>query len=151
MSESEAAPATSNDDLTGTTVTVIYFFAICFLSGSAPYYLHKSVQSTLVLNLCNCFAAGVFLGTCLLHMLPETRIMLSQANFDDHFPYAEVYVCSGFFLVLFLEQSVLSVYGEHSHSHGDPGKGEGNSVDDTGKGENFDVFCMCFKSVLNLL
>ena len=56
-------------------------------------------------------------------MLPETRIMLSSANFDDHFPYAEVYVCSGFFLVLFLEQSVLSVYGEHSHSHGDPGKG----------------------------
>ena len=49
--------------------------------------------------------------------------MLTRANFDEHFPYAEVYVCSGFFLVLFLEQSVLSVYGEHSHSHGDPGAG----------------------------
>ncbi|XP_067936834.1 zinc transporter ZIP1-like [Watersipora subatra] len=65
----------------------------------------------------SCFAAGVFLGTCLLDLFPEVQETLNSAlsvyipaggPFSEY-PFAESVMVVGFFLVLIVEQVVLSM------------------------------------------
>lgn len=64
----------------------------------------------------SCFAAGVFLGTCLLDLFPEVRekmnagvqLYISKDNRFIDYPFAECVMVCGFFLVLIVEQVVLS-------------------------------------------
>lgn len=62
-------------------------------------------------SLANCFAGGIFLGTCLLHLLPNVRnkyrYVLCRKNSITDYPLAELTVAIGFFIVLIFEQVVL--------------------------------------------
>ena len=53
----------------------------------------------------NCFAAGIFFATCLLHMIPEVSEQMKEI-FETDYPLAECTVAIGFFFVLMLEQLV---------------------------------------------
>lgn len=76
----------------------------------------KSQQNSLNgLSLSNCFACGIFLGTCFLGLMPhvamQESIILRQLNVTDHsdhesYPYlrANVVILSGFILILLIEQ-----------------------------------------------
>jgi len=62
-----------------------------------------------VLSLLNCFAGGVFLGTCLLHLLPDARkdvskVIAASGRQPLDFPLAEFITCIGFFVVMVIEQ-----------------------------------------------
>jgi len=73
----------------------------------------------LLFSLCSflsCFAAGVFLGTCLLDLYPEVQSELTSAiaqyiSTDSKFfcyPFGEAVMVAGFFLVLIIEQMVMA-------------------------------------------
>lgn len=63
------------------------------------------------MSLLNCFAGGVFLGTCLLDLLPEVQDnindVMTQLNIGSSFPVAEFLVVLGLFIVLIVEQISL--------------------------------------------
>ncbi|NXD17055.1 S39A1 protein, partial [Nothocercus nigrocapillus] len=65
-----------------------------------------------VLNLVSCFAGGVFLGTCLLDLLPDYLAGMEEAlrglRVTLQFPLQEFILAMGFFLVLVMEQIVLA-------------------------------------------
>ncbi|XP_053907006.1 zinc transporter ZIP1 isoform X2 [Cuculus canorus] len=65
-----------------------------------------------VLSLVSCFAGGVFLGTCLLDLLPDYLRSIGAAleglRVPLQFPLAEFILAMGFFLVLVLEQIALA-------------------------------------------
>lgn len=76
----------------------------------------------------SCFAAGVFLATCLLHLFPDVDNDLAQVldrlNIFSSFPVAEFVMCFGFFMILVIEQVVLTMKERHDidddghHHHG---------------------------------
>ncbi|KAH7963267.1 zinc transporter ZIP1 [Rhipicephalus sanguineus] len=65
-----------------------------------------------VVSLTSCFGGGVFLATCLLHLLPEARSQFSKGivnhweNAPD-FPFVEFLCIGGLLLVLVIEQVTL--------------------------------------------
>lgn len=63
------------------------------------------------MSLLNCFAGGVFLGTCLLDLFPEVQenisLVMVKFNINSSFPVAEFLVAIGLFLVLIVEQISL--------------------------------------------
>ncbi|KAM6365425.1 LOW QUALITY PROTEIN: zinc transporter ZIP1 [Pluvialis apricaria] len=64
------------------------------------------------LSLVSCFAGGVFLGTCLLDLLPDylasIRAALEGLHVTLQFPLPEFILAMGFFLVLVLEQVAVA-------------------------------------------
>ncbi|CAL8138176.1 unnamed protein product [Orchesella dallaii] len=72
--------------------------------------LYHSERYSAVVSILNCFAAGIFLGTCLLHLFPDVRDTVSQAmekvDPDQKFPFAEFTIAMGFFMLLTIEQII---------------------------------------------
>lgn len=60
----------------------------------------------------SCFSAGVFLATCLLDLFPDVQEKLSDVliimNIHTSFPVPEFVMCFGLFVILIIEQIVLS-------------------------------------------
>ena len=63
-----------------------------------------------VLSICNAFAGGVFLAGGLVHLLSEAFEMFETLGWDKY-PIPGILITSGFFLIFFLEQVLLS----HNH------------------------------------
>lgn len=61
-----------------------------------------------------CFSGGIFLGTCFLHLIPETRkkieAVMTQSRSYSQYPVAELLTVVGFFGVLFMEHAIRSLY-----------------------------------------
>ncbi|KAM9357937.1 zinc transporter ZIP3-like [Symphorus nematophorus] len=64
------------------------------------------------LSLCNSFGGGVFLATCFNALLPAVRDKVShvfqQLKISSDYPLAETMMMVGFFLTVFVEQTVLT-------------------------------------------
>ena len=65
-----------------------------------------------VLSLLSCFAGGVFLGTCIMDLLPDVQIQIADLlshypQWNNKFPFAEFIILFGFLFVLTLEQIIL--------------------------------------------
>ncbi|KAM7012242.1 zinc transporter ZIP3-like [Tautogolabrus adspersus] len=64
------------------------------------------------LSLCNSFGGGVFLATCFNALLPAVRDKVSdvfqQLKISSDYPLAETMMMLGFFLTVFVEQTVLT-------------------------------------------
>ncbi|XP_063157521.1 zinc transporter ZIP2 [Candoia aspera] len=93
-----------------------------------------------ILSFIGCFAAGVFLGACIMHMVADalgdihTEIRKWQHmegtspkqngtdedtdNDSEIYPYGELIISLGFFLVFFIESLVLHCCPQAVHSHG---------------------------------
>ena len=63
----------------------------------------------------NCFAAGIFFATCMLHMLPEVSENMKEL-FEVNYPIAECVAAMGFFFVLTLEQVVTACCIKPTHT-----------------------------------
>ena len=73
---------------------------------------HHRRQCRAVVSILSCFAAGVFIGVCLLDLFPEVEskinAVLQDAGITSEFPLPEFVVVIGFLLLLFVEQCVLT-------------------------------------------
>ncbi|XP_046568726.1 protein zntD-like [Haliotis rubra] len=99
-------------------IAIFILFFITLLLGIIPYFIIKkkwganaSARREKVLSLMNCFAGGVFLGTCLLHLMIEGKEDLEQGltnayNFTG-FPMFETLTGAGFFLIAGVEQLAM--------------------------------------------
>lgn len=97
--------------------------SITLVFGISPLFLvrctHNPELRRRLLSLTSCFAGGVFFATCLLDLLPDYLDGINKA-FDNagvklQFPLPEFIMAMGFFLVLILEQILLS-FKPHSSS-----------------------------------
>ncbi|OWF44477.1 Zinc transporter ZIP1 [Mizuhopecten yessoensis] len=85
---------------------------------------HQQTYYRRTLSILSCFAAGVFLATCLLGLLPDVRRDLETAlvalQVKTNFPVAEFALVFGLFSILTIEQIVLTVKerkSEHSQTN----------------------------------
>jgi zinc transporter 1/2/3 len=90
---------------------------------------HKLVEQRRVrvdtaISLCLCFGGGVLLATCFIHMIPEVRESIeavkrsgsSVISHDTSFPFAELLICCGFFLVYVIEEVAHRLFVHSGHS-----------------------------------
>ncbi|CAF4602733.1 unnamed protein product [Rotaria sp. Silwood1] len=124
-------------------LSVVFFFStflfsiipICLFSWIKNRTKSNSTRSKFslcslktFLNCITCFGGGIFLGACLLDLLPEViqHINITIKNefqYDNeilkHYPIAEFLIGCGIFLVLFIEQIILSfrIVSIHSIAH----------------------------------
>ncbi|GMS85382.1 hypothetical protein PENTCL1PPCAC_7557, partial [Pristionchus entomophagus] len=109
---------------------IIYFgvmFAVTLVCGVAPVKILHIVRSRTnsieifasVISLLSCFSGGVFLGVCLLDMLPDALESFEEfktaAAFDFDVPVVPIIIGAGFFFI-YLFDLVTSSCG-HAHSH----------------------------------
>ncbi|KAL8606900.1 hypothetical protein ACOMHN_048696 [Nucella lapillus] len=96
-------------------MTVIQRNAAASLDSGSEGGRSKAKLSTCkrVLSFLSCFAAGVFLATCFLDLLPSVRkrliTVLFEMNILTGFPLAEFIMSAGLFFILIVEQIVLLV------------------------------------------
>ncbi|XP_050422252.1 zinc transporter ZIP3-like [Adelges cooleyi] len=97
------------------------FFGFTPLAISRKLLTNKTADSlnsnTLeyLVSLCLSLGGGVLLATCFAHLIPAVRESL-LGNLDEkyhHYPFTEIIVCMGFFLVYFVEESVKHVVKKH--------------------------------------
>ena len=103
---------------------LVTLFFLTFILGVIPVILmkifkrgsenlHKQLIYKRVLSFLSCFAAGVFLATGVLDLLPSVRSdlgsVLNGMNIITYFPVAEFVMMFGLFLILIIEQVVISV------------------------------------------
>ncbi|XP_048831743.1 zinc transporter ZIP3-like [Brienomyrus brachyistius] len=72
----------------------------------------KAQRYRKILALCNSFGGGVFLATCFNALLPAVRekvlLVLNVVQVQTDYPLAETMMMLGFFLTVFVEQTVLT-------------------------------------------
>nr|XP_031836583.1 zinc transporter ZIP3 [Nomia melanderi] len=101
---------------------VVGIAPLCFVSRV------RELQQRLLLSCVLCFGGGVLLGTCILHMLPETRELMSNN-------YAELVFACGFLLLYLIDEAIHYFWGydvEHPselHQHEIKNRNPGNSIE----------------------
>ncbi|XP_066484844.1 zinc transporter ZIP2-like [Tiliqua scincoides] len=126
----------------GCLVGLLVITLICGLIPSQIKWFHSSMargKHRRILGFIGCFAAGVFLGACIMHMVAdalgdiqeEIKKLQQPGNFSqkhnttsedddsDGYPFGELIISLGFFLVFFIESIVLQCCPRAVHSHGD--------------------------------
>ncbi|XP_040208500.1 zinc transporter ZIP2 isoform X2 [Rana temporaria] len=94
----------------GCLVALLFLTLIC---GMAPafinWFLKKSVTGIYELILCliSSFAAGIFLGACLLHVVADFLSDAAEQLAYINYPMGELILSLGFFFVLLIERIVL--------------------------------------------
>jgi len=86
-------------------VFLIIFVAL--FGGYLAFKLRQHKQKSLYFSLGSTFAAGIFLGAGLIHMLPDASEGFKDViNID--FPFASFTACLGFLLILFIEKIMVN-------------------------------------------
>ncbi|RUS84871.1 hypothetical protein EGW08_007340 [Elysia chlorotica] len=125
-------------------LVLLGLFVMTLAFGSLPLVLVKLVRSTgaqqvmpargqsptnrlaaykRVVSFLSCFSAGVFLATCMLDLLPSVRHNLIRVLFSlsviTGFPVAEFIMICGLFVILIVEQIVLTFKESQACGPGD--------------------------------
>ncbi|XP_012943506.1 protein zntD [Aplysia californica] len=104
------------DQTIAKVICLVILFVTTLIFGWLPYFIIKRggmspravhIRSQIISYL-NCFAGGVFLGACLLHMLAEGRETMEDyfkdVGKDVDFPVYETLTAGGLFLIAAVEQ-----------------------------------------------
>jgi len=117
----------------GTKVVVLLLLAsIKLVFGLAPIFIargfqkkQKNVGMKTIIGAVLCIGGGVLLSTVFIHLLKEVRESMDRArkyglvNMDTEYPFAELILCLGFLLIMFVEATVEKICGGHIHEHCD--------------------------------
>jgi len=98
--------------------TVMGFLIITTALAGAylAFKIKQSNRSTLYFSLGNTFAAGIFLGAGLIHMLPDATEGF-HAVLDSSFPFGPFVASLGFLLILFVEKAMTGNIKEVSYPY----------------------------------
>jgi len=106
-------------------IVMLTMLVITFLFGMLPLKLFSTVRSNtdvtgrirwrLVISFASCFAGGVFIGACMLDLIPDVEEKIGDVltelqrdyNVDFDYPLAQFIIVLGFFMILTIEQTVL--------------------------------------------
>ena len=94
-------------------VSTLILFLVTLLCGIVPfrflrnYLANNKGRADDKIKLLKSFAAGIFLGTCLLHLLPESRHALEEVIGHTEYPVTELTVGLGFLLLFVIENVTL--------------------------------------------
>lgn len=106
-------------------IVTLGMFATTFVFGMIPLKLFSTVRENpdvtarirwqLIISFSSCFAGGVFIAACLLDLLPDVEEKIKQVleeikeqyKVDMDYPWAQLIMAIGFFIILLLEQTVL--------------------------------------------
>lgn len=104
-------------------ISLIISTAVSVLFGLFPCKLYQYFAKNITrlqkavdysVSSMKCFSGGIFLGTCFLHLIPETRnkieAVMTQSRSYSQYPVAELLTVVGFFGVLFMEHAIRSLY-----------------------------------------
>jgi len=131
--EIATAPLTTEDPgtimgvsmVTEKVITLFSMAATTFLFGLLPLKLFSQLRHDsnvnsrlrlrLIISYCSCFAGGVFIGACLLDLLPDVEEKIKSVmdkiqdvyDIDVDYPVAQFIMVLGFLLILLIEQTVL--------------------------------------------
>ncbi|KAG8596520.1 hypothetical protein GDO81_001955 [Engystomops pustulosus] len=96
----------------GCLVALLFLTLIC---GFAPpflnWYMKSRITATYEIIICliSSFAAGIFLGACLLHVVADALTDIATELAYINYPMGELILSFGFFFVLFIERIVLQI------------------------------------------
>ncbi|KAI6183093.1 Zinc transporter ZIP1 [Aphelenchoides bicaudatus] len=125
------------------SILLLTLFFATFLASTSALMLKRAASATTsspnsraskIFSAVSCFGGGVFLATCLMHLLPESMEQIEKAEhliqWNTHFPFAELCISLGFIFVLFVEQAIIFAHekdwlgghnllhdGEHQEQH----------------------------------
>ncbi|KAM4809104.1 zinc transporter ZIP2 [Rhinophrynus dorsalis] len=94
----------------GCLVALLILTLICgFIPAFVSWFLKSSVQGTYQLIICliSSFAAGIFLGACLLHVVADALSNIAAELSYIDYPMGELILSLGFFFVFLIERVVL--------------------------------------------
>ncbi|KAM3940295.1 zinc transporter ZIP2 [Leptodactylus fuscus] len=101
-------------------LTLVFGFAPLFLN----WYMKRKITGTYEFIICliSSFAAGIFLGACLLHVVSDALTNIATELSYINYPMGELILSFGFFFVLFIERIVLqiSMCSQKTHQDGVP-------------------------------
>lgn len=86
-------------------IMAFLIIATALAGGYFAFKIKDSKKSAQYFSLGNTFAAGIFLGAGLIHMLPDATEGFSTV-LDSNFPFAAFIASLGFLLILFIEKSI---------------------------------------------
>uniref|UniRef100_A0A1I7USU1 Zinc transporter ZIP1 n=1 Tax=Caenorhabditis tropicalis TaxID=1561998 RepID=A0A1I7USU1_9PELO len=106
-------------------VLLIILFAATFAAGMVATFLKGEWAQSHILSFVSCIGGGVFLGACLLDLLPDSIESFEKTKLNTEFPVPLAFVAVGFLLVLTIDQvvkaarerNVFGHVGYHIHSH----------------------------------
>jgi len=84
-------------------IIIFFIITVALLGGYGAYKLKQTKRSKFYFAIGNTFAAGIFLGAGLIHMLPDATEEFSQVIHSD-FPFAPFIATLGFLLILSIEK-----------------------------------------------
>ncbi|PAV73312.1 hypothetical protein WR25_18892 [Diploscapter pachys] len=126
----EPTPPPGPRDSLRAVLLLILFIATFFACLSAAFLRGEWAKSHL-LSLIACTGGGVFLGACMLDLLPDCIESFEKVGIEVDFPIPEASVTAGFLLIVIIEQVAKWLRERHSsqpgarfllhaHSHDDP-------------------------------
>lgn len=89
------------------SLAILAIMAISLIAGLAPIRQKAKKPEKTRYPLSEAFAAGIFLGAALFHMLPDADNGFKTLYGVDAYPYTSLYCALGFILLLFLERLSL--------------------------------------------
>ncbi|PIC54655.1 hypothetical protein B9Z55_003817 [Caenorhabditis nigoni] len=106
-------------------VLLIILFVLTFGAGMVATFLKGEWARSHLLSFVSCIGGGVFLGACLLDLLPDSIESFEKTKVATEFPVPLAFVAVGFLLVLSIDQvvkaarerNVFGQVGYHIHSH----------------------------------
>ncbi len=88
-------------------IAIVFIILVALLGSYLAFNIKKSKKSSFYFALGNTFAAGIFLGAGLIHMLPDASEGFRAVAQSD-FPFAPFIASLGFFLILFIEKIMVN-------------------------------------------
>jgi len=131
------------DDVVAKVIALVLLFGLTILFCCLPYYLvlrgaRDSRFRDVLLSYLNCFAGGVFLGTLLIHIMPEGEEEFENykksTDWDTEFPYYNLFIFAGLFIVALIEHFAHSFFHHNKDVHHDRSiQQTGNQTPNTGE------------------